>query len=138
MKKGMRKREDCLFIQNTLAGLLLVIGMLLWMSPMACMTAEAEGTVIDSVEATVTLPVGWGKFADITVTPGNSTYQASIKVIHHWEDKDFGPTTPGGEFVAGDKYRIVVKFIPNPGYTFSDSYTASINGNAASDRKSVV
>lgn len=132
MIKEMKKREGCLFIQNAMAGLLLFVGVLLWVSPMACMTVEAEGSVIDSVEATVTQPVGWAKVSSITATPGNSTYQAIVKVIHQWNGKDFAPTTPGGEFEAGVKYRIVVKFTPNPGYTFSDSYTASINGNAAS------
>lgn len=132
MIKEMKKREGCLFIQNAMAGLLLFVGVLLWVSPMACMTVEAEGSVIDSVEATVTQPAGGTKVSTITATPGNSTYQAIVKVIKIWDGKSFASVSPGGEVLAGEKYQIAVKFTPNTGYTFSDTLTASINGNAAS------
>ena len=97
MIKEMKKREGCLFIQNALAGLLLVVGMLLWMSPKACMTAEAEGTVIDSVEATVSQPVGWGKVADVIATPGNDTYKVSVLYRQEWHEnyKCFVSMSPG-------------------------------------------
>ena len=128
MEHAAKKLVGRLLPQGVLAGLL--FGMMLCFSLIPCVSVQAE-TVIDSVEATVTQPVGGAKISATTVTSENGNYQAKFKAVHIWDGRDFGPTTPGGEFVAGDKYRIVVKFVPNTGYTFSDSYTASINGNAA-------
>lgn len=130
MEQADKKRIGRLLSQGILAGFLL--GMMLCFSPFTCVSVQAE-EVIDSVEATVTQPVGWAKVSATTVTSGNSTYQANIKYIQEWDEnfKSF-ISMNSGEFEAGEKYRIVVKFVPNTGYTFSDSVTASINGNAAS------
>ena len=131
MEHAAKKLVGRLLPQGVLAGLL--FGMMLCFSLIPCVSVQAE-TVIDSVEATVTQPVGWAKPSGITATPGNDTYQASIKYVQAWSEnfKDFVSIGSGTEFTAGEKYQIVVKFVPESGYTFSDSLRASINGNAAS------
>ncbi|MDD6069246.1 MAG: leucine-rich repeat domain-containing protein [Clostridiales bacterium] len=131
MEHAAKKLVGRLLPQGILPGLLL--GMMLCFSLIPCVTVQAE-TVIDSVEATVTQPVGWAKVSSITATPGNGTYQANIKYIQEWDAnyKSFVSRGPGAEITAGEKYQIVINFVPEKGYTFSDSLTASINGNAAS------
>lgn len=85
-------------------------------------------TEITSAAITVIAPDGGATPATTATVPANANYSVVAGSVK-WFDINGEQFT--GNFVAGNRYKVTVKLKANDGYKFTNTTTATINGNNA-------
>ena len=92
----------------------------------------AEGmTGVAAVSATIMAPVVGAKPVFMAVVPAGDEGKYTAEVVGWYALDGWGEVLPGGMFRAGTSYSVEVRFIPEAGYSFTASTTATINGSEA-------